>query len=107
DQRGTPTFTRDAAACGVRVMEAGLEGTIHAANHGVTTWWEFACEVVRLSGLKTPVDAIRTEEGRTPAVRPRNSALGDAGLGRAIGDGMRGWREALVEYLDGHLRSGG
>ncbi len=101
DQRGTPTFTRDAAAAAVRALEAGLEGTLHAAGHGPTTWCAFAREALRIAGIRTPVDAITTAEYPTPAARPRNSALRNRVLETTIGDPMRPWTEALREHVLG------
>lgn len=99
DQSGTPTFTADAAAMAVRIVEAGLAGTIHAANHGVTTWCGFAREAVRQAGLDVPVEPIRTADWPTPAARPANSALRNSVLERTIGDTMRPWPAALADHL--------
>lgn len=100
DQRGTPTLTRDAAASAVRVLEAGVEGVIHSANQGVTTWHELAETAVRMAGLATPVHPIATEDYPTPAQRPANSALRNAALEATIGDRMRPWQEALRDYVE-------
>jgi dTDP-4-dehydrorhamnose reductase len=99
DQRGTPTFTRDAADLLATLIEAGAIGTIHGANRGVTTWCDLAREALRLRGVGTPVDAITTADYPTPAARPRNSALRNRVLENTIGDSMRPWPDALAAYL--------
>ncbi len=100
DQRGTPTSTVDAADVALRALTAGLRGTVHGANLGATTWCAFAREAVRLAGIATPVDAIRTEDYPTPATRPRNSALEDAVLARELGFEPRPWTVALAEHFE-------
>ena len=99
DQRGTPTYARDAAEAMSRIMDAGILGTVHAANRGTTTWCGLAREALRLAGSNTPVDAIATADYPTPAPRPRNSALRNQVLERTIGDHMRPWQEALAAYI--------
>lgn len=99
DQRGTPTYTRDAAAAMLKIMDAGILGTVHAANRGTTTWCGLAREALRLAGSSTPVDAIATEDYPTPAPRPKNSALRNRVLESTIGDPMRTWQEALAAYI--------
>lgn len=99
DQSGTPTFTRDAAATMLRLIDSGVTGTVHAANQGKTTWCAFAREALRLADIATPVDAITTADYPTPARRPRNSALSNGVLASTIGDTMRPWQEALAAYV--------
>ncbi len=101
DQTGTPTFTTDAAALAVSVMEAGLSGIVHGANSGVTNWCEFAREIVRQAGESTPVQAITTADYPTPASRPRNSALENRVVQTILRHQARPWPEALSAYLKG------
>jgi dTDP-4-dehydrorhamnose reductase len=100
DQRGTPTHTRDAAKTMVDILEAGLKGTVHAANSGITTWFELAQETIRLAGLKARVEPISTAEYPTLCPRPACSALKNEVLESTIGDAMRPWSEALRAYLN-------
>lgn len=99
DQRGTPTYTGDAAAMIRRILDEGLGGTIHAANRGETTWFELARETLSLAGISTPVEPIATAGYPTACPRPACSALRNAVLEATIGDSMRPWREALQTYL--------
>lgn len=99
DQRGTPTYTRDAAHAIRAIMEADLRGVIHAANRGVTTWCGLARRALELAGSSTPVTAITTADYPTPARRPRNSALENRVLEKTIGNPMRPWEDALSEYI--------
>src|SRR5580698_3912660 len=50
DQRGSPTFTRDLAPALVQLGCSSARGIVHVTNSGDCTWYEFAAEIVRLSG---------------------------------------------------------
>jgi dTDP-4-dehydrorhamnose reductase len=99
DQWGTPTFTVDAAQAALAVMEAGLEGTVHAANTGVTSWHAFATEACRIAGLRTEVQPITTADWPTPARRPQYSALHNRVLEERLGRHQRSWQDALEDHI--------
>jgi len=99
DQRGRPTYAPDLAGAILSLIEAGAGGVVHAANAGACTWYEFACEIVRRAGLTATVRPCTTAEYPRPARRPANSELDTARLERLSGGTMRGWSDALAEYL--------
>jgi dTDP-4-dehydrorhamnose reductase len=101
DQRGTPTFTLDAARLARRLLEAGVRGTVHGANEGVTTWCGLARAAVEGAQLVVPVRPIATSGFPTPAPRPANSALENHVLRESLGERMRPWQDALRSYLEG------
>ena len=99
DQRGCPTFNRDAAQAIIRLIHADARGTINATNAGECSRFEFAQEILRAAGLASVVVKPATSnEQRRPAPRPKFSALSDASLKR-YGISMRPWQEALHDYL--------
>lgn len=99
DQRGRPTYASDLAAAIVSLVEVDATGIVHAANGEPCTWFDFACEIVRRAGLRTPVKPCSTAEFPRPARRPANSVLDTSRLERLIGRGMRSWRDALRDHL--------
>ncbi len=99
DQHGSPTFVNDLAPELLRLADSGMFGTYHIANQGYTTWYEFAKQIVVLSGLKTRVMPCTTEEFPRPAPRPRNSRLSLRLYDNAIGIRMPTWEEGLTKYL--------
>src|SRR5271166_5772277 len=72
DQRGSPTFTRDLADALAELCRADARGIVHATNSGNCTWYEFAKEIVRESGMQmqTVVKPVTTAEFPRPARRP-------------------------------------
>jgi dTDP-4-dehydrorhamnose reductase len=98
DQRGSPTFTHDLAPTVIQLCDQGARGIVHATNSGDCTWYEFATEIVRMSGLPAAVKPVATAEFPRPARRPGCSVLSSASLGK-FGIQMPDWQDALRRYL--------
>jgi dTDP-4-dehydrorhamnose reductase len=101
----SPTYTKDAAATIKKILELPLPfGTYHLTNQGQCTWFQFAKEIFRLTGLNPDLKRIETSQIQTKAKRPLFSALTSVKLPQ-YNLGMRSWKEALYSYLveKGHL----
>jgi dTDP-4-dehydrorhamnose reductase len=99
DQRGSPTWTRDLSRTLLLLLEQEAPaGIYHACNRGHTTWYEFAREVLELSGLKPPITQITTDEIARPAHRPSYSVL-DCSTTEALVGPLPHWREAMRNAL--------
>ncbi len=95
DQFGKPTYTFDLAQATRQLLEEQHPfGVYHLTNEGVTTWYKFAKEIIKLAGLKTSVLACKTSEYKTLAKRPKYSILINSKLPK-----LRNWQLALKEYL--------
>lgn len=99
DQTGAPTYTLDLAQAILRLTETDARGIVHVTNAGQCTWYEFACELVQLAGLKVRVIPVTTEEFPRPARRPRYSVLDNSRYVQLTGGPMRPWREAAADYV--------
>ncbi|MCL4377872.1 MAG: NAD(P)-dependent oxidoreductase, partial [Actinobacteria bacterium] len=75
-------------------------GLYHMTNTGSCSWFDFANEIFRLSGLSPNISPVTSEEFGARAKRPAYSVLDNAHL-RAIGL-LSGeyWKEALKDYID-------
>ncbi len=98
DQRGSPTFTRDLSSALAQLCRASARGIVHVTNSGNCTWYEFATEIVRMSGLPTVVKPVTTAEFPRPARRPAYSVLSPDSL-HAYNIHMPDWQDALRRYL--------
>ena len=99
DQTMSPTATADVARVVIRMLMDGCApGIYHAVNGGSATWFEFACEIVRRSGVAADVAPCATGEYPVRAARPRYSVLDNAKVATAFGD-MPAWQDALERYL--------
>lgn len=98
DQRGSPTFALDLASAIAQICKQGARDILHATNSGDCTWYEFAKEIVRASGLPATVKPVTTAEFPRPAKRPAYSLLSPASL-HALGIQIPPWQDALQRYL--------
>ncbi len=105
DQVFSPTYTRDLAQKIAQLMTTEYYGIFHITNRGACSWYEFTTEILNLTGLKTPVVPITSDQYPQKARRPSYSVLDNYHL-RLLGmDDMRPWQEALKDYLvaKGHI----
>jgi len=99
DQVGSPTFTRDLAALLAKLALTDATGITHATNAGRCSWFDFACEIVKLAGLTIPIRPIASSEYPTPTKRPAFSVLDCSRTERLAGMKIRHWRDALAEFM--------
>jgi dTDP-4-dehydrorhamnose reductase len=98
DQRGCPTYTVDLADAIIKLCKSEAKGIIHCTNRGECSWYDFACEIIRQSGMKTTIRPTTSDRFIRPTERPRYSVLSLDGLAK-YGIEMRPWQEALADYL--------
>ena len=104
DQYGSPTFTPDLVRKSLAMIASGRRGMVHVSSRGETNWHEFACEIVRLSGIRATIHPIPTREYPTPAPRPAFSRM-DCSRMEGFGLPAVPWKEGLAEVireLDSH-----
>ena len=99
DQTMSPTATADVARVVLRMLAEGCApGLYHLVNDGAATWFEFAREIVRRTGVEAAVTPCSSGEYPTRAARPRYSVLDNAKISAAFG-AMPPWQDALDRYL--------
>jgi dTDP-4-dehydrorhamnose reductase len=105
DQHGSPTYAGDLAAALWQMTEKLAEQkasgctTWHFSNYGVTTWYDFAVNILGLCGSKTPVEPILTAEYPVATPRPAYSALWPRNFEREFQFPIRNWRLALADAV--------
>lgn len=99
DQRLTPTYTVDLAKQISDMIETEHYGLYHATSHGDCTWFEFASEIFRQSGLTPSLSKAQTGDFGEEATRPTYSVLENKALQDIEMDRMRPWQEALGDCL--------
>lgn len=102
DQVGSPTYTKDLAVAIHRLLDKiNLRhyGIYHVSNSGSVSWYEYAKEILTLAGSDVKVEPISSKELNRPAKRPAMSVLDNTKFQEYTGYKMRGWAEALREYL--------
>jgi len=99
DQVLTPSYTLDLAMKVWRVVAGEAPGLYHLTNAGQTSWYDFAREIFRLTGLAPALTAVTAAEYGAPAMRPAYSVLGHGRLAAVGEDDLRSWHDALAAYL--------
>ena len=98
DEFGNPTYTPDVAAGLEQLLASGRYGIYHLVNEGHTSRYEWAAELLRLTGRgNIPLTPIPAQEWPRPAMPPTHAVLINQ-AGAALGIRLRPWQEALAEY---------
>ncbi len=100
DQVGSPTSTVDLAAAIIDLIETDHYGIYHGTCEGQCSWYDFALEIFRLSGIDIPVAAVTSEQFVRPAPRPKYSVLENKALNDLKMNNFRPWQLSLAEYLE-------
>ncbi len=99
DQRCTPTSTANLASAILDLLKTDAYGLYHVTNSGDCSWFEFACEIMRIANLNVKIASITTAEYGARARRPHYSVLDCSKLERVLGWKMPPWQGALAKYL--------
>jgi dTDP-4-dehydrorhamnose reductase len=82
DQTGTPTYAADLAGAIMQIISGVIRnqvalnsGIYNYSNEGVCSWYDFAVEIVRNSGLNCQVNPVLSKEYRQVAQRPVYSVM--------------------------------
>ncbi|TVR77910.1 MAG: dTDP-4-dehydrorhamnose reductase [Chitinophagaceae bacterium] len=103
DQVGTPTYALDLADFILHVLQNELyltnKGIFHFSNEGVASWYDFAWQIMKMSGLNCKVLPINSIEYPTPAARPNYSVLDKSNLKKKFNYLIPHWQESLLECI--------
>jgi dTDP-4-dehydrorhamnose reductase len=102
----SPTYTKDTASILKGILEQQLPyGVYHATNKGYCSWYQFAKEIFKLTGLQPSLEPVKTDPNYGKAKRPGFSALKSIKLSKHNLE-PRDWKEALRAYLieKGHIQ---
>ncbi len=99
DEFGNPTNAPDVAAALEQLIASGRYGVYHLVNEGCASRYEWAVELMRLSGRgHIPLTPIPASEWPRPAMPPAHAVLVNQAAA-ALGIRLRPWQEALAEYI--------
>ena len=107
DQWGNPTNAEDLAHHILQLVATEEYGVYHVTGQGICSWYDFACEFIRLSGLECSIFPCTTAEYPRPAPRPAYSALEHRMLRITIGDNMRSWQHAIGDFMKHYDKESG
>jgi len=103
DQIGTPTYAADLAKAIVDIVPQisyKTRGIYHFTNEGVCSWYDFAHEIMKQSGLKCRVNPIPSSAYPTKAPRPFYSVLDKSDIKDTFGVKIPHWTDALGRCIE-------
>lgn len=100
DQIASPTGAAGLAEKVKELMEYGEDGLYHVTGQGFCTRYEFAKEVVRLSGYSAKVEPVEAIKDAYTAMRPSYSVLDNMMLRMSSVDLLPDWKVMLKEYME-------
>jgi dTDP-4-dehydrorhamnose reductase len=99
DHVASPTFAPLLAARTIDLVESNLSGLFHIGGGAPTSWFQFGRLIFDAAGLNPVLLATSEREYRTPARRPKYSALSNAKMERSGLAPMPPLSEALASYF--------
>lgn len=106
DQVGTPTYAADLAATIMDIVSGVIRnqiamnsGIYNYSNEGACSWYDFACEIVKESGLNCNVLPVLSNEFKQAAVRPSFSVLDKSKIKENYGITIPHWRTSLIKCI--------
>ncbi|OGN29985.1 MAG: dTDP-4-dehydrorhamnose reductase [Candidatus Yanofskybacteria bacterium RIFCSPLOWO2_01_FULL_49_25] len=96
----SPTYTRDLAEkIHELIVRALPPGTYHITNQGSCSWFDFAVEIMRQSGLHPRIVPISAKEYAGSLVRPQKTVLENYELKKMGMSLLPTWNDGLKRYL--------
>ncbi len=100
DQMGSPTSAKDLARIILYLIETNEYGTYHATCKGACSRYEFAQEILKLSGQTLKLKTMAYSEIERESVRPAYAVLDNFILRIIDVYDMPDWKESLQEYIE-------
>ncbi len=99
DEVGNPTYVADLAQAITRLIDTHAYGIYHLVNEGAASRYEFAQEILRLSGRASiPIEPITSDAFERASTPPPYAPLANVAAA-ALGIRLRPWQEALADFL--------
>jgi len=108
DQTGTPTYAMDLAEVILTMIDKVHKnkkdrsvyfGIFHFSNEGIASWYDFAIEIFRISGIKCSVNPILTRDFPTASKRPHFSVLDKSKIKSTFGLTIPYWKDSLTKCI--------
>ena len=108
DQYGSPTYALDLANIILLfINNADLEENYknktqiyHFSGEGNISWFDFACEIVRIAKIECIVNPINSNQYPSLANRPQNTSLNLEKITKEFNLDIKNWKTSLVKYMD-------
>ena len=75
-------------------------GIYNFSNEGVCSWYDFAIEIMNLTGSKCRIKPVKTGEYPAVATRPEYSVLDKQKIKSTFGLQIPYWRNSLIKAIE-------
>ncbi|MGD1996115.1 MAG: dTDP-4-dehydrorhamnose reductase [Anaerolineae bacterium] len=100
DEVGNPTYAPDLAAAIAALIRTGAFGVYHLTNAGYCSRYDFAREILDLSGRgEVPIEPISLADFQRDSTPPRFAPLANTAAAE-LDIVLRPWQEALAKFLE-------
>ena len=103
DQWGRPTFGLDLAKTIIKLINSSKSFNnriYHFSNKEITSWFDFAKEILRLSKYKSTLIPIETINYNSKAKRPKNVSLSTELIESTLNLQIPNWKDSLKKCLN-------
>jgi dTDP-4-dehydrorhamnose reductase len=105
DHVASPTFAPLLASRTIDLLDRGQSGVFHVGGGTPTSWFQFAKMIFEAANLQPMLLATNEREYRTPARRPKYSALSNGKMERLGLQPMPPLQQALAQYFSERERA--
>jgi len=102
DQTGTPTYAADLAGALMHIISGVIRnqiamnsGIYNYSNEGVSTWFDFAVEIIKESNISCTINPLLTKDYKFDAQRPVYSVMDKSKIKENYGLSIPHWRTSL------------
>jgi dTDP-4-dehydrorhamnose reductase len=101
DQVGTPTYAIDLAGAILTIITSRKEayGIYHYSNEGLTSWFDFAKSIFKLSNVSIILNPIPSTQYPTRATRPKFSVLDKTKIKTTFELEVPYWQDSLARCI--------
>lgn len=100
DQFGSPTWANDLAKMILELAHTNEYGTYHVTSKGVCSRYEFAKEILNLSGLDVEIIPVPTKDADFSSVRPAYAVLDNFILRIMGAKELPEWKSSLKKFME-------
>ncbi|WP_432772933.1 dTDP-4-dehydrorhamnose reductase [Francisella salimarina] len=102
DQVGTPTYAKDLAKAILDILPTIQNSKLEIynySNEGVTSWYDFAKEIMSIAKIDCQINPIETVDYPTPAKRPHYSLLNKSKIKSDFDIKIPYWKDSLKDCI--------
>lgn len=107
DQYGSPTNATDLAKFILKIVNRISDINFnkktriyHFSNGGECSWFDFASEIISLSGIDCIVNPVDSNSYESQAKRPKNTTMSKEKVINEFGINIKHWKTSLAEYFE-------